>query len=107
MYIINIFLLFPYIILYSKIFFRRLQIFLLFRTRLAVMNHRRKRSLLTVKDSVGDSGRGSGRSSSLVDRRRLVTGPAPATPSDTDTVEAGPGTEQFGSFYHRLGSVCE
>ena len=79
----------------------------MFRTRLAVMNHRRKRSLLTVKDSVGDSGRGSGRSSSLVDRRRLVTGPAPATPSDTDTGEAGPGTEQFGSFYHRLGSVCE
>ena len=27
--------------------------------------------------------------------------------SDTDTAEAGPGTEQFGSFYHRLGSVCE
>ena len=83
-----------------------------------MINHKRKKSLLTVKESLGDSGRSSKSSSSLGQTgarrhkkesvRRLL--PDPATPSDLPSL-LGPApavmADQYGSFYLRLGTVCE
>ena len=88
------------------------------RTRLALINHKRKKSLLTVKESLGDSGRSSKSSNSLGVRRkkesvrRLLPGHAPATPSDlpdSSLLGSSPtvAADQYGSLYLRLGTVCK
>ena len=91
------------------------------RTRQAVLNHRRKKSLLTVKESMGDSGRSSKTSSSCATgagapggRRNKGNGQQllPATPSDllhdeSITLFSSVPCEQYGSFYLRLGTVCK
>ena len=91
------------------------------RTRQAVLNHRRKKSLLTVKESMADSGRSSKTSSSCATgagppsgRRNKVNGQQllPATPSDllrdeSISLFSSVPCEQYGSFYLRLGTVCK
>ena len=80
--------------------------------------------MLTVKESLGDSGRSSKSSNSMVGPgaarrqkkesvRRLLPGPAPATPSDlqedSSLLGLAPAVtgDQYGSFYLRLGTVCK
>jgi len=80
------------------------------KTRVVVKNHRKKRSLLTVKESIGDSGRSSKSSSSagrVKKESQLLTG----LPSDLlhnvdsfNSLLPRP-SAHYGAFFLRLGTV--
>eukprot|EP00090_Calanus_glacialis_P007099 TRINITY_DN15569_c0_g1_i5.p1 TRINITY_DN15569_c0_g1~~TRINITY_DN15569_c0_g1_i5.p1 ORF type:complete len:810 (-),score=174.60 TRINITY_DN15569_c0_g1_i5:104-2533(-) len=80
------------------------------KTRVAVKSHKKKRSLLTVKESLGDSGRSS-KSSSSAGRVKKDSQLLPGLPSDLlhnvdsfNSLLPQP-TAHYGSFFLRLGTV--
>jgi len=80
------------------------------KTRVVVKNHRKKRSLLTVKESIGDSGRSS-KSSSSAGRVKKESTLLPGLPSDLlhnvdsfNSLLPRP-SAHYGAFFIRLGTV--
>jgi len=80
------------------------------KTKVAVKNHRKKRSLLTVKESIGDSGRSS-KSSSSAGRVKKESTLLPGLPSDLlhnvesfNSLLSRP-SAHYGAFFLRLGTV--
>ena len=111
-----------FLVSFEKFLYLRRHLFPL-RTRQAFVAHRRKKSLLTVKDSLADSGRSSKTSGSsgrrVKDRedredREVQQQLVAASPSDLlqDTAVSLSQQEalshhQYGSFYLRLGTVSK
>ena len=95
----------------------------LLRTRQAFVAHRRKKSLLTVKESLADSGRSSKTSGSSSGRRlkdredredrenqqqqQLLVAASPSDFLQETAVSLTAAQQQFGSFYLRLGTVSK